>query len=150
LSLDILFHAEWQPTDEQKKTIVLPQMFTDHYGTFENNLPFEELSVIAFSVGNLNGTHAIYDWMLERIPEAEDNLRFEIEVPQIELLLQCIDVVLTDVSYGKDLIQNGGLGLDDHYGDEYIFELEETKELLEKILTLNPRHLLRFYCYVSY
>lgn len=149
MSLDILFHAEWEPTDEQKKTIVLPQVFTDHYGTFENNLPFEELSVIAFSVGNLSRTDAIYDWMLERIPEAEDGLRFEIEVPQIELLLQCINVVLADVSYGKTLIPNDN-GEENPYGISYIYELEETKELLEKILTLNPRHFLRFYCYVSY
>jgi len=79
----------------------------------------------------------IYSWFLKNVQNGEDvGQHADVSTEQLSELLETVKKVLNDHSLAEALLptQSGLFFGDTSYGERYFSDLEETKEMLEKVL----------------
>ena len=79
----------------------------------------------------------IYSWFLKNVQNGEDvGQHADVSTEQLSELLETVKKVLNDHSLAEALLptQSGFFFGDTSYGERYFSDLEETKEMLEKVL----------------
>lgn len=92
---------------------------------------------VTTELGYWRKANAIHKWFVKNVQDGEDNCKpYYVELEQLEKLLEAVNAVLADTSKAHEILPttSGFFFGNTDYNEWYFRDLEDTKEIIEKIL----------------